>query len=119
MSKRPTRLPKAPRGNYIVPKYGETWQQRHARRLTVALECRSNLQAWCDERSVSLRLWDTGTHWKLARPWFRAVRTVEWWPSSGRVVVNGDGRNPLKVHDVVGLKRIAAEVFGGVPKKGE
>lgn len=74
---------------------GESASERHKRRLSLALDCRSNCEVFCGAHGIELEIKNDGHHWI-----FRTSRGVaEWWPSSAKLVLNKRWRNGIHVHD--------------------
>lgn len=75
---------------------GEGWSRRHRRRLQHNLSAEEIMREWCQQRGIKLQINNDGHHWLFSLPnWI----TVEWWPSSAKLVVNRDYRNGIHVHD--------------------
>jgi hypothetical protein len=45
----------------------------------------TDAKIWCGENDVALRVLNDGYHWEFKLP---NGRLVEWWPSTGRMVVD-------------------------------
>ena len=88
-------LPRAERSNKVPFKEDETWQERHDRRKDAALSEEDEMKVWADEHFVDLEIKNHGHHWVFTRD----KGVVEWWPSSGRLVLNRNYRKPSKAHD--------------------
>lgn len=85
---------------------GESPKDRHRRRFDAANSMISHLQELIlgsqEARGWNLTITNNGHHWKLKR----GKKSVEWWPSSAKVVVNHRWQNGTHVHDVQQLFRL-------------
>jgi len=95
-------LPRAPRSDKVPYKDGEDWSDRHERRRAAAEDERSEMEVWADEHFVDLTVKNDGHHWIFKRD--RSV--VEWWPASGRIVLNRNYKKPRKAHDTEQAKAL-------------
>lgn len=95
------RLPRA-RTSTVAPFIpGEDAQDRHQRRLEVALEMVDTARARLAELGLTLKISpDGGQHWQVRD---RDGRIAEWWPQTGRFVALGNYGRPQKFHDVLGF----------------
>jgi hypothetical protein len=95
------RLPRA-RTSTVAPFVpGEDAQDRHQRRLEVAMKM-ADLARWrLAELGLTLKISpDGGQHWQVRD---HDGRIAEWWPQTGRFVALGNYRQPQKFHDVLGF----------------
>ena len=52
----------------IVPyRRGESFKQRHARRLDANLEQEVKVREWCRQRGLTLRITNEGHHWQITQ----------------------------------------------------
>ena len=95
------RMPRA-RTSTVAPFIpGEDAQDRHQRRLEVALEMVDEARRRLAELGLTLKVSpDGGQHWQVSD---RDGRIAEWWPQTGRFVALGNYRRPQKFHDVLGF----------------
>lgn len=94
----------------IAPyKAGETYRERHARRLATGIEYREEVEVWCVSRCVSFKVTNSGHHWKFTRA--RDGRIAEWWPSSAKLVVAKNYRNGFHVHDYKQAIKLLSKIF--------
>jgi hypothetical protein len=56
----------------------------HQRRYRQAFSSVEFAVEWCADRVIALTIRNDGQHWSFTR----GDQLVEWWPSSGKVVVN-------------------------------
>lgn len=84
---------------------GEEDRIRHYRRLTVNLDNREVVEAWCAEWSVALAVKNEGHHWIFTH----GESIAEWWPSSAKLVFNKRWNHGIHVHGF----RQAAEIILG------
>lgn len=82
---------------------GEGYRDRHSRRLVANSQQADAMQEWCAERGIKLTITNGTHHWT-----FRGPRRglVEWWPSSGKLVINKRWRDGTHVHDWTQVQRI-------------
>lgn len=90
-------------GSRVVPyRRGESFQQRHERRLRVNAKSISWLRHWCCAHDIQFDVTNGQHHWSFRGDgWL-----VEWWPSSAKLIVDKEWDNGVHVHDwrqVVGI----------------
>lgn len=86
----------------IVPYIkGEEPEQRHARRLRVNQELLEEAKDFCRQNDIVMAVSNEGHHWRFKLPW----HTVDWWPSSAKMVVDKKWCKGKHVHDVRQLLR--------------
>lgn len=95
------RMPQA-RSSAVAPFIpGEDVQDRHWRRLEVALAMAADARRQLADLGLTLKISpDGGQHWQVSD---RDGRIAEWWPQTGRFVALGNYRRPQKFHDVLGF----------------
>jgi hypothetical protein len=75
---------------------GEAAMDRHDRRKNENLKRADTMRTWCRAVDVSFKISNDGHHWR-----FRSGdRFAEWWPSSAKLVRQGDYDRGIHVHDV-------------------
>ena len=94
MSKRP--LPQARPSKRAPYQHGETWDARHRRRLRTALEDQYRVLERLRPLSPAVETFNDGAHWKIDA----GGRHFEWWPETGRLIVDKRWDQPRKAHDV-------------------
>lgn len=80
----------------LVPfKHTESYQNRHKRRLTINLLHQNELEGWCRQYGIEFNIGNEGHHWQ-----FRGQkRRADWWPSSGKLVINARWNRGIHCHD--------------------
>jgi hypothetical protein len=91
-----TGLPKAASSERVPYVEGEDWEARHQRRLEVALMDRERLLWRLEDLRPRLTTHNGGAHWRIKV----GKRVFEWWPQSGRLIVDQQWHKPKKAHDV-------------------
>ena len=90
-------LPRAETSRRAPYRTGETWQERHERRMRIALDDRQRLEAKLEGLGrMRIRIVNRGAHWRIKI----CRRVFEWWPETGRVVVDQRWDGARKAHDV-------------------
>lgn len=89
-------MPAAPRSESVPFIEGEDASDRHARRLGSAMDSRAVTEATIRELGGQLVIRNAGQHWTAT---FEKKLVIEWWPSSGRVVIDRSYGRPRKAHD--------------------
>ena len=80
----------------IAPfKPGESWHQRHARRMAINLKHTNELKDWCDGNGWKFEVKNDGHHWMFRK----GNQIVEWWPSSAKLVKNKQWGRGVHCHD--------------------
>ena len=87
----------------------ESWRDRHQRRLYVNLQHSNEVEAWCFERSVTVRITNHGHHWKFT---YTGGRQAEWWPSSAKLVFNRQYHKGVHCHDYSQVLKALADRWG-------
>lgn len=95
------RMPRA-RTSTVAPFVpGEEAQDRHWRRLEVAMAMVEEARRLLAEIGLTLKVSPNGgQHWQVMD---RDGRIAEWWPQTGRFVALGNYHRPQKFHDVPGF----------------
>lgn len=83
----------------------EHWSQRHSRRKKNALDHLPEIQKWCREHQWSLRITNGGHQWTFTT---HQKKLIEWWPSSGKIVIGKKWDEGIHCHDYKQL----LELFG-------
>ena len=96
------------RSKLIRYRPGESWQQRHDRRLKLSAEGRDAFQQWCEQRGIQFRCTNGDHHWQMRR----GAKLTEWWPSSAKCVVDQQWDKGVHVHDCEQLQRFLACLWG-------
>ena len=90
----------------LVPyRNGEAWQQRHNRRKEEALSKRETVEGWCKRNKFTIRINNNGHHWIMMNP---NNKSIQWWPSSGKLVIGNQWLQGIHVHDIYQLIDILA-----------
>jgi len=90
----------------LVPyKHGEEPGERHARRLATNEKRLDEVREWCASEGVRLTVHNDGHHWIFAK----AGHTVEWWPSSAKLIVDKQWGGGTHVHDHLQAIKIIRE----------
>lgn len=76
---------------------------RHGRVRADALDMLRITQRWAREHGIEVEVSALGHHWGFHTLDMRHV--AEWWPSSGKLVVEGKYRKALYAGDVESVKR--------------
>lgn len=80
----------------------ESWQDRHKRRKLFALQHIKELGDWCTKHKWEMEVKNEGHHWMFKCE----TRIVEWWPSSGKVVIEKKWNKGIHCHDHEQLVKI-------------
>lgn len=93
----------------IRPVEGESWKERHDRRLRHNLRLLTQVFKWASDHSIAFQVNNNGHHWI-----FRSFeRIAEWWPSSAKLVFDKNWEDGIHTHDFTQLKaEIEREWFG-------
>ena len=85
----------AGRSAFVPYRPGESWKDRHQRRLRHALrgDIQKAVAKWCDRYSVHLEIKNDGQHW-IMNPSGWPLRPdgscplhfAQWWPSSAKLI---------------------------------
>ncbi len=81
--------------NSVGFRQGESWPERHARRLKAALEHRQSVENWCGRNGLELTITNRGQHWVFRK----GQRIAEWWPSSAKLVIDQKYGRGIHTHD--------------------
>lgn len=92
----PNPLPRARSSKRAPFKAGESGGDRHARRLRVALEDAERFGELLAGVSMTVTRHNDGAHWQVRC----AGKMIEWWPETGRVIVDAHWERARKAHDV-------------------
>lgn len=74
----------------------ESPQDRHRRRLEAGLSEQDTVASFCDFYKITFNVKNEGQHWMF----ILNQRWIEWWPSSGKFVVEKQWDRGTHVHDV-------------------
>lgn len=94
------RMPSAPASEVAPFLCGEPAQDRHWRRLEIAVAMQEEARTALAELGLRLNIGADLQHWQVHDA---QARVAEWWPQSGRFVVRGNYKRPQKFHDVPGF----------------
>lgn len=106
MSRRRERFPdrrSVGRSKHIPFVDGESFKDRHWRRLGMNAEQADAMREWCSKRGVKLSITNNGMHWQFQCP--EGV-LIEWWPSSAKLVIDKRWAHGIHVHDWTQAQRI-------------
>lgn len=84
----------------------ESGGERHARRLRIALEDTERITEELAGVTTTITRHNNGAHWKIRC----AGKLVEWWPQTGRVIIDQAWGRARKAHDVDQLVTIIRKV---------
>lgn len=85
------------RSGSVPYKPGEHWTERHSRRKAEALKRQQEVEGWCEKNGWSLRINNEGHHWIFITS---QRKMIEWFPSSGKLVIGKQWKQGFHVHDV-------------------
>lgn len=88
----------------------ESWKERHQRRKRHALENKGKVEVWCQKHRWRMYINNEGHHWLF---YTNEGKQVEWWPSSGKLVIGKQYTKAFHVHD---YKQLLEEVFRYFPE---
>lgn len=74
----------------------ENWKTRHYRRMVVALGNKGKVEAWCKIQKWIMRVSNNGHHWIFRT---HQGKTIEWWPSSGKLAIGKKWTEGIHCHD--------------------
>lgn len=89
-------LPQGRRSKRAPYRPGEPWDGRHQRRLSTALDDEARLRSHLTTLEPIVETYNDGAHWKISA----GGKLFEWWPETGRVVIDKRWDRPRKCHDV-------------------
>lgn len=81
----------------------ENWRSRHARRKAAALQEKDKVKIWCTENSFTMEVKNNGDHWIFLNP---NRKSIQWFPSSGKLVIGEKWKQGIHVYDTVQLIEI-------------
>lgn len=87
-------------------KGGESWRDRHSRRLNKNKEHIDKYRNWCERNGVEFRLLNNGEHWQSKKN----NTTYDWWPRSAKLIVNQKWKKGTHVHDYTQLIKFIGEI---------
>lgn len=70
-------------------------KERHARRKAFNLKRFTIIRNFCENNNLVFRLLNNGQHWQVESD----KKTIEWWPSTAKVVVNKNWKRGIHCHD--------------------
>lgn len=74
----------------------ESWKERHRRRMKAALAEKNEVQRWCANHRWRLHINNNGHHWVFIT---HQNKFIEWWPSSGKLVIGKQWNKGIHCHD--------------------
>lgn len=86
----------------------EGWKERHERRKSVAAQRMGEVNVWCQKHKWKFRVANNGHHWIFTT---HESKMIEWFPSSGKLVIGKNWRNGFHVHDVQQLIELLEETL--------
>jgi len=88
--------------NSVVVPYlaSEAWKTRHYRRLTLALQNKSHVQAWCDKHHWTFVIKNNNQHWLFRT---HEKKQIEWFPSTGKLVIGQKWDSGIHCYDYLQL----------------
>jgi len=78
----------------------ENWRERHDRRKEAALTQRETVEGWCRRNKFTIQITNNGHHWQMRNP---NNKSIQWWPSSGKLVIGSFWNKGVHVHDIYQL----------------
>jgi len=81
-------------------KIGEPASDRHNRRLETNKEHADKLKNYCRSNGFSLDIKNDGQHWQIKQ----GSITIDWWPSTAKMVINQQYDEGIHVHDISQVK---------------
>lgn len=75
----------------------ESWSDRHRRRKEAALERQKEVERWCAKVCWKLYVKNGGHHWIF---YTQQRKTIEWFPSSGKLAIGKRWNQAIHVHDI-------------------
>lgn len=73
----------------------ESWKERHERRKLTNLQAQDAVREWCKENAWTFKVTNDGHHWTMVKH----TTTVEWWPSSAKLVKDKRWSKGVHCHD--------------------
>jgi len=73
---------------------------RHNRRLETNKQYADKLRNYCRSNGLSFEIKNEGLHWQIKR----GEVTIDWWPSTAKMVVNQQYDQGIHVHDITQIK---------------
>ena len=95
MGKHKDRKHVKPRPRLMQPRPGETWQQRHARRLATARLCEPTMRSWLSLHGIALAVERDGNYWRMER----GGHIAEWWPAYAALAIDRDYGHRVRAQD--------------------
>lgn len=93
----------------IVPYIAsESWETRHRRRKDKALLGQPKVEKWCAVHKWRLRINNNGHHWIFNT---HQGKMIEWFPSTGKLVVGKSWKQGIHCHDVEQLLETLEETL--------
>lgn len=92
---------------------GEPAGQRHSRRLHTNLRGEADVRRWAESHGINFDIFNQGHHWKF----WRNTLSVDWWPSSAKLIRNKRWNGGVHTHDFKQAMAIVAEHFGVTAEK--
>ena len=77
-------------------KPGEQATDRHERRLLTNKSHADKLRNYCKSNGFSCEIKNEGHHWQIKR----GNVTLDWWPSTAKLVINRQYNKGIHVHDI-------------------
>ncbi len=88
----------------IVPYIqNEGWSERHSRRKQCAAENEKSINEWCHKYGWTMRISNQGHHWIFIT---NTHKMIEWFPSSGKLVIGKQWDKGIHCHDYRQLLKI-------------
>lgn len=84
---------------------GEAAPARHRRRLHIALGNQRHVEDWCREQGIELKVCNGGLHWRFV--W--GDRSLDWWPSTAKLVFDGQYAKGVHAHDTNQVLRLIGQ----------
>lgn len=88
----------------VVPRLkNEDWKARHVRRKETALQNKAVVEQWCKSNGFRMDIKNGNEHWLFRTP---SSKSVEWFPSTGKLIIGKNWKQGIHVHDVYQLMDI-------------
>ena len=85
----------------------ESFSERHFRRKIFNEKRFRKVQEFCEKAGLRFRISNQGHHWRVNTD----KMTVEWWPSSAKVIVNKNWNRGVHCHDYKQFIKILKKQF--------
>ena len=77
--------------------------------MSIALWNKGKVEAWCKRNRWTLYISNDGHHWTF---YTRERKIIEWWPSSGKLVIGKKWTEGIHCHDYEQLLEVLTAALG-------